>query len=152
LCQSFVSFFEKIWVVAGLPACGKSTVARRIASSSRCTLIDSDVVADRLVRVGMKLSGNDENDRDSDVYKENYREAVYETMYDLATQQSTDVALTGCCCILSYLSFLNVFLKKGPFSAELRDEKWLEKLKIRLNTIHVEIVWVRKRNLNFLVN
>ena len=103
-------------LVSGPPASGKTYYARRLASELGACLIDSDEVAERLVRAGLSLAGLDPDDRDSPVYKAAYREVVYETMYDLAR---------------SNLAVIPVVLV-GPFTKEGGDERWLDLLEKRL--------------------
>ncbi len=103
-------------LVSGPPASGKTFFARRLASEIGGCLIDSDEVAERLVRAGMSFAGMDPDDRDSPAYKQAYRQVVYETMYDIAC---------------SNLPVIPVVLA-GPFTGEGGDEAWLDALEKRL--------------------
>ncbi len=113
-------------VVSGPPAAGKTTVARRLASEIGGCLLDSDQVADRLVRAGMELAGLDPEDRDSPEYKRAYRAAVYETLFDLAVANLPRVPV----------------VIAGPFTAEGADPEWPERLRRRLGVEpRLHFVW-----------
>ncbi len=103
-------------VVSGPPAAGKTTEARRLAGELGACLLDSDEVADRLVASGLSLAGLDPDDRDSAAYKDAFREAVYETLFDLA---------------VSNLPVIPVVIA-GPFSSEGADPDWPRRLRERL--------------------
>ncbi len=121
---------SKLWIVAGLPGSGKSETARRLTQKeprAAWCVLDSDMVSERVIKAGLGLAGRDVNDRDSAEYKLTFRDAVYETMYDLAAQNLQ-------CC-------KNVVLA-APFSTELRDEDWDEKLKTRTGAGSVEVLVV----------
>ncbi|MFT4177389.1 MAG: ATP-binding protein [Luteolibacter sp.] len=117
---------ERLHVVFGPPAAGKTTVARKLAADLGAVLLDSDEVTERLVRAGMKLAGLDPDDRDSPAYKTAYRDAVYETLYDIAR---------------SNLSHVPVVIA-GPFTREGADASWPGKLRERLGVPPVfHFVW-----------
>lgn len=79
-------------------------------------LLDSDAVTERLIRAGLELAGMDPDDRDSPAYKRAFRDAVYETLFDLAR---------------SHLSRLPVVIA-GPFTSECGDASWPGRLEARL--------------------
>ncbi|MBB5350550.1 putative kinase [Haloferula luteola] len=103
-------------LVSGPPAAGKTTYAIRLAKDLGAVLLDSDQVAERLVRAGLTLAGLDPNDRDSPAYKNAFRSAVYETLYDLAR---------------GHLERLPVVIA-GPFTSEGAQAHWPEALEERL--------------------
>ena len=103
-------------VVCGPPAAGKTTEARRLAAEIRACLLDSDQVADRLIRAGLELAGLDPEDRDSPAYKRAYRDAVYGTLLDLAAANLNQVPV----------------VIAGPFTAEGGDPGWPDRLEARL--------------------
>jgi len=76
-------------------------------------LLDSDEVTERLVRAGLELAGMNPDDRDSPAYKKAYRDAVYETLFDLGR---------------SHLKYLPVVIA-GPFTREGGEGDWPERLK-----------------------
>lgn len=81
-----------------------------------------DTVNERLVRAGLELASLNGDDRDSPTYKKTFRDPIYETLFDLAKDN---------------LNHLNVVIE-GPFSREIKDKNWPEKLKTRLNS-NVEV-------------
>jgi predicted kinase len=133
---------EKTWtmqlpnihLVFGPPASGKTVYARRLAHEIRAVLLDSDEVCERLVRAGLILAGMDPDDRDSSAYKAAFREAVYETLFDLA---------------VSHAGRLPVVIA-GPFTREGGDADWPERMRMRLGILpEFHFVWchpdVRRR-------
>ncbi len=115
-----------VHVVSGPPAAGKSTYARRLAADLGAVLLDSDEVAERLIRAGLGLAGMDPDDRDSRAYKAAFREAVYETLFDLACR---------------HLDRLSVVIA-GPFTREGGDPTCPARLKERLGAKpELHFVW-----------
>ncbi|MGC4013662.1 MAG: ATP-binding protein [Luteolibacter sp.] len=113
-------------LVCGPPAAGKTTYARQLADRLGAVLLDSDEVAERLVRAGLALAGLDPNDRDSPAYKAAYRDAVYETFFDLARSNLPRVPV----------------VIAGPFTSEGNNPDWPEQLKARLGeSVTVHFVW-----------
>lgn len=115
-------------VVCGSPGAGKSTYAKRLAESLGAVFVDIDTATERLVRLALEQSGHDPDDRDSAYFKQVYREPIYEQMFDIAKDN---------------LAFNPVVLA-GPFTREIRDAGWPEKLCRRLGA-PVEIHYVRCR-------
>lgn len=113
-------------IVTGPAGAGKSMYSKRLAHRLNACLIDSDVATERLIRAGMALAGRDPDDRDSAAYKEVYRDAVYETLFDLATGNLPHVAV----------------VLAGPFTREGGETDWPERLKQRLGVAPVlHFVW-----------
>lgn len=100
------------FIICGSPGSGKSTYAKEIASARGATLLDVDTVTERLVRLSLRESGRNPDDRDSVYFKETYRETVYETLFDIARANNV---------------FWEVVIV-GPFTKELRDPNWPKKL------------------------
>jgi len=109
----------ELHVVFGPPAAGKTTYARELAHKLGAVLLDSDEVTERLVRAGLELAGMNPDDRDSPAYKKAYRDAVYETLFDLGR---------------SHLKHLPVVIA-GPFTRESGEADWPERLKERLGVM-----------------
>jgi len=103
-------------LVCGPPAAGKTTYARELAARLGAVLLDSDMVAEKLVRAGLTLAGLDPNDRDSPAYKAAYRDTVYETLYELAAVNLPNVPV----------------VIAGPFTRECGQPDWPETLERRL--------------------
>jgi hypothetical protein len=75
-------------------------------------LLDIDSVTERLVRAGLRLAQQDPDDRDSDGFRDTFRQPIYETLFDIAREnlQWNDVVIVG------------------PFSQELRNPEWPSEL------------------------
>ena len=105
-----------LYLVCGLPAVGKTSFSCQLAAELGAAFFDSDTVSDTLIQAAHAAAGLDPHDRDSPLYKQTYREPVYETLFALAEQNlaHTDVILAG------------------PFSSELKDkDTWMAELKER---------------------
>ena len=113
-------------VISGPAGAGKSVHARQLAAKLGACLIDSDVATERLVRAGLTLAGLDPDDRDSPAYKQAYRDAVYEAMFDLAVANLPQVPV----------------VLAGPFTREGGEADWPERLERRLGVRPVmHFVW-----------
>lgn len=115
---------HKLTIVCGAPAVGKSTHARELAARTGAVLLDSDTVTDRMIQTAHRAAGLDPYDRDSALYKATYREAVYETLFDIAVENlpHSDVIIAG------------------PFTTERQDQQgWRKELEGRFGCV-VEIV------------
>lgn len=102
----------KTFIICGTPGSGKTTYARRLAAEKRATVLDIDNVTERLVRVALNESGHSRNDRDSEYFKNTFREPIYETLFDIAREN---------------LPVQDVIVV-GPFTRELNDPDWPHKL------------------------
>jgi predicted kinase len=117
--------FRKATIICGSPGAGKSTYGRSLANAQGAVYLDIDTCSEKLVVAGLKMAGRDPNDRDSTEFKQHYREAIYETLLDIAEEniRHCDVVIVG------------------PFTREIRDSLWPEKLKKRLGC-RVNIVYI----------
>lgn len=89
-------------------------------------MLDSDEVAERLIRTGLSLAGWNAYDRDSPAYKSAFREAVYETLFDLAKSHATRLPV----------------VIAGPFTREGGDADWPRRLDRRLGVMpEFHYVW-----------
>lgn len=124
------------YIVCGSPGAGKSTYAKKLVSARHATLLDIDTATERLVRIALRESGHNPDDRDSEHFKQTFREPIYETLFDIAREN---------------LPFQEVVIV-GPFTRELRDPDWPAKLsKILGGPVQVHYVScppeIRKRRL-----
>lgn len=115
-------------IVCGLPAAGKSTYGKGLAARLNAAFIDIDTATERLVRLALRLSGSDPDDRDSPGFKQRFREPIYEQMFDIARENLTHVDV----------------VLAGPFTSEIRDPAWLTVMETRLGA-RVKIHYVRCR-------
>ena len=97
-----------VYVVCGSPASGKSLYGKQLSKDRGAILLDIDTVTERLVRAGLSLAQRDPDDRDSDAFKETFRQPIYETLFAIAREnlQWNDVVLVG------------------PFTREIRNPQW----------------------------
>jgi predicted kinase len=115
-----------LYVICGSPAAGKTTYAQKLALERKAMLVDIDTATERLVKLGLKLSGRSEDDRDSEFFKSNFRDPIYEALFDIAAQnlRHADVIVVG------------------PFTREIRDSKWPEALEARFGC-RIEVHYLR---------
>ena len=117
---------QPIHLVSGPPAAGKTTYAKQLATQIGAVLFDSDEVTERLIRAGLTLAGLSPDDRDSPSYKSAFRDAVYETLFDLA---------------LSHSKRLPVVIA-GPFTSETGNADWPRRLEERFGVMpEFHYVW-----------
>jgi len=115
-------------IVCGSPGAGKTTYGRRLAAESEAVFLDIDTATERLVRLALRQSGGDPDDRDSPAFKQTYRDPIYEQLFDIACDN---------------LPFNSVVIT-GPFTRELQDADWPRRLSRRLKA-PVEIHYVSCR-------
>ena len=116
------------YIVCGSPGSGKSTYAKQLASKMHAALLDIDTVTERLVKVALKESGYSQDDRDSEYFKQTFREPIYETLFNIGKEN---------------LEFNSIVIV-GPFTKELRDPDWPLKLARELECeIEVHYVYCR---------
>ncbi|MFG0265475.1 MAG: AAA family ATPase [Rhodopirellula sp. JB055] len=106
---------HSLHIVTGAAGVGKSTFGRTLATKLAAGLLDSDTVTEPVVRAGLKAAGLDPADRDSPEYKQLFRDAVYECLFDTAAEN------------LPHVSVVIV----GPFTRELTDARWPDQLRDR---------------------
>ena len=100
------------YIVCGSPGAGKTTYARKLASAKRAALLDIDTATERLVRIALRESGHDPDDRDSEYFKRIFRDPIYAALFDIAREN---------------LPVQDVIIA-GPFTKEQRDPDWPAKL------------------------
>lgn len=113
------------FIVCGTPGSGKTTYARHLAAERRAVVLDIDTVTERLVRVALRESDKNPDDRDSEYFKYTFREPIYETLFDIAREN---------------LSVQDVIVV-GPFTREINDPGWPDKLSKKLGA-PVEVHYV----------
>ena len=118
----------KLHVVCGPPAGGKTCYAKKLASRLGALLIDSDIATEPVVQAGMEAVGLSADDRDSDRYKELFRDPVYESLFRLAA-----VNLVNLPVVLA-----------APFTRESQEKDWPGRLYERF-MVPVEVYFVTCR-------
>lgn len=116
---------ERLYVVCGPPASGKTEYGRALARRERAVFLDSDVAVEPVVEAGLQAAGMSPDDRDSPAYKRIFREPVYEAIYRLAAEN---------------LAHLPVVIA-APFTRESQDPAWPARLEERFG-VPVEVHFV----------
>ena len=109
---------NKAYIICGSPASGKTTYGKELAKTKKAVYLDIDLSTEPLIQKALLESGHDKDDRDSDYFKETYREVIYKTMFDIAREN---------------LQWIDVVIV-GPFTRELRIESWPEILASELRS------------------
>lgn len=113
------------YIVCGSPGAGKTFYGKELAKLKQAIFLDIDTATERLVRLALELSGKDPNDRDSPYFKSNFRNPIYEQLFDIAQDNLlwNDVVITG------------------SFTKEIKDPDWANKLSTRLR-VPVQVHYV----------
>lgn len=129
------STFKKVTVflIGGMPASGKSTFGKQVASALNRPFLDKDTVCDQYTNFVIKRLTGKDNDRDSDLYKHTLRDLEYEILLTI-TKEQIGLGLSP--------------VVVAPFSTEFVSENKIQKIKDYLTTEipSAEIITVLVKN------
>ena len=114
-----------LYLVTGQPAVGKTTYAKKLAQLKRACLIDIDTISEPIVKAGLNMAGLPVDDRDSQAFKQAFREPIYEAMWQTARQNLTQIPVIMC----------------GPFTRELEQPDWYQQVEQKMHC-PVTIYWL----------
>jgi predicted kinase len=123
-----------IWVVAGAPGSGKSTVADLLLAAWReagrpvPALLDKDTLYGGFVAATLAAAGRPPDEREGDWYDEHIKRYEYAGM----TAAAREISAYGCPVVLS-----------APFTQQIRDEQRWRQWVDELGGGPVELIYVR---------
>jgi predicted kinase len=119
---------KNLILVTSPPACGKTFISRKLAKELKnCVYLDKDtliVLSKQIFKVA-----NQEFNRSSDFFEENIRDYEYDAVLDLAFEA---------------LDYNDTVLINAPFTREIRDDEYLDKLRAELakKDAKLVVIWV----------
>ena len=119
---------KKLILVTSPPACGKTYISKQLAKRLKHVVyLDKDTLI-TLSKQIFEVAGEPYN-RSSDFFEENIRNYEYDCIVDLA---------------LEALEYNNIALINAPFTREIRDMEYIDKLKEKLKekSATLVVIWV----------
>jgi predicted kinase len=119
---------KRFILITSPPACGKTRLAKRLASTLSDTVyLDKDTLIPLSKQI-FKVAGEPYN-RSSDFFQKNIRDYEYEVIISLG---------------LEAIKYSNNVIINAPFTQEVRDKKFVENFKSRLSKFGAKllVVWI----------
>lgn len=119
----------QVVLVGGYPGSGKSEFGRMVVRETGWGLFDKDTTSGRVVEAALEALGQNDSDRESDVYLNIIRPAEYRALMEVMTENIQ----CGASVVLS-----------APFIRELNDPEWIAKTKASCDEYgaNLNVVWV----------
>lgn len=127
--QSRGSTMKKLILVTSPPACGKTFVTKKLAKAMpNCVYLDKDSLI--VLSKQIFVVANEEYNRSSDFFEEHIRNYEYDAIMEIAYEA---------------LEYNDTVFINAPFTREIKDNEYMEKLRkelLKRNTALV-VVWVQ---------
>ncbi|MDF2879873.1 MAG: hypothetical protein K0R54_430 [Clostridiaceae bacterium] len=119
---------KNLILITSPPACGKTTLAKKLAKALHETVyLDKDT----LIPLSRKIFevANEDYNRSSDFFERHIRDLEYKVVLDLAFES---------------IEFDSNVIINAPFSREVRDKAYLDNLRAKLNEYgaQLRIIWI----------